>query len=652
LSRLRLTGVWPAPPRRGWRAAAFRLAVAVTTGAALAAAFPAPDIGPLALLALVPLLLVVETTRPRLAGALGFVAGLTFFGLHLLWIAEFLSWTGGVAWLAWGALSATQAVFVAAFFALVPATRRLGPLRLLVLPACWATLELLRAHQPLGGFPWGLLALTQHDAGPLLPLARAVGGYGLAAVIVAVNLAAAFWLRTMVATPAPAAAPAPTGDGAAATGSDGAGATAPGADGAGATAPGVAVAGRPAAGGGAVAKVAAADGPVPGVGGDDAAAARRDGLGGWRRLAVLVGLPVLVAALIPARVLVPAAPAPSGPPLDLVVVQGGLRGGRGLALGQASEAVFANHVRLTERLALTPGPPADLVVWGEGAADRDPLASADRLAEVARAAGAAAAPILLGATTRVDQRHLATEALLFTQGGQLADRYRKRRLVPFGEYVPFGGFIGRLIPATREGVPVDKVPGERLEPLVVDGVGVGVLICWESAYAEDARQATRDGARVLLVMTNNASFGDGPGSRQHLASSQLRAVEEGRSVVQAAVTGISAVIGPDGRISSRTGLYQQTTMRAGVLPSQGLTPYTRSGRMIEAGLLGVAVAGVLAGALLWWVGRRRARLAVEGGRRGPSPSLRELQSLGRGAPPPTADGGAAAAPAGQRIEDR
>jgi apolipoprotein N-acyltransferase len=610
LSRLRLTGAGPAPPQRGGGAAAFRLAVAVTTGAALAAAFPAPDIGPLALLALVPLLLVVETMRPRLAGALGYVAGLTFFGLHLLWIAEFLSWTGGVAWLAWGALSATQAVFVAVFFALVPATRRLGPLRLLVLPACWATLELLRAHQPLGGFPWGLLALTQHDAGPLLPLARVVGGYGLAAVIVAVNLAAAFWLRAMVA-PTPSATPTPATDGA----------TPPAAAG-------------PTGTDGAVPKTASGDG---------AAAARRRG--GWRRGVVLVGLPVLVAGLIPARVLVPAAPAASGPPLDLVVVQGGLRGGRGLALGQATEAVFANHVRLTERLALTPGPPADLVIWGEGAADRDPLASTDRLAEVARAAGAAAAPILLGATTRVDQRHLATEALLFTQGGQLADRYRKRRLVPFGEFVPFGGFIGRLIPATREGVPYDKVPGEGLRPLVVDGVGVGVLICWESAYAEDARQATRDGAGVLLVMTNNASFGDGPGSRQHLASSQLRAVEEGRSVVHAAVTGITAVIGPDGRTSSRTGLYQQTTVRARVLPSQALTPYTRFGRMIEAGLLGLAVAGVLAVAVLWWLGRRRAGLAGVGG------AGRATQTPP--APPPArAEGGATAAPAGRGVENR
>jgi apolipoprotein N-acyltransferase len=529
----------------------------VTTGAALAAAFPAPDIGPLALVALVPLLLVVETTRPRLAGALGYLAGFTFFGVHLLWIAEFLSWTGGVAWLAWGALSASQAVFAAAFFALVPATRRLGPLRLLVLPACWATLELLRAHQPLGGFPWGLLALTQHDAGPLLPLARVVGGYGLAALLVAVNLAVACWLRVVLDGPAPAAASQPA---------------------------------------------------VP-VG----APPSRRRPGGWRRPAALVGLPLLVALLIPARALVPAAPPPVGEPLDLAIVQGGLRGGHGLALGQTTPAVFANHVRLTERLAMTPGPPADLVVWGEGAADQDPLASGERRAEVSRAAAAVRAPLLLGATTRVDRTHLATEALLFTQTGELANRYRKRRLVPFGEYVPFGGLLGRLIPATRQGVPTDKVPGEHLAPLVVDGVGVGALICWESAYVEDARQLTSDGAQVLLVMTNNASFGDGPGSRQHLANSQLRAVEEGRSVVQAAVTGISAVIGPDGRTSFQTGLYQQTTVRVGVQPRRGVTPYTRVGRAVEGGLVGVAVAGIVGVALLWWWGRRRRSLAGVGG---------------------------------------
>jgi apolipoprotein N-acyltransferase len=523
VSRLRLNAPRAAPE---WRSTALRLLAALAGGAALAAAFPAADVGPLALVALVPVLLATETTRPRAAAGLGYLAGLTFFGLHLLWIAQFLSWTGGVAWLAWGALSAVQAGFFAAFFALVPATRALGAWRLLVLPACWAVLELVRAHHPLGGFPWGLLAVSQHDAGPLLPLARVVGGFGLAAALVAVNLALALWLRALFA----------------------------------------------------------GDGPAR------------------RRAATLVGLPVLVAGLLGSRLVVPAAPPPSGPPLEVAVVQAGLRGGHGLAMGLTTERVFANHVRHTETLALTPGDPPDLVVWGEGAADADPLVNPDRQAAVGRAAAAAGAPVLLGATTRVDDTHRATEALLFTPGGRLADRYRKRRLVPFGEFVPLGGLLGRLIPATREGVPYDKVPGDRLEPLLVDGVPVGPLICWESAYPVDARQLTRDGARVLVILTNNASFGTGAGPRQHLAAGQLRAVEEGRTIVQAAVTGISALIEPSGATSQTTGLYQETVLRVRAAPRDARTPYARYGRGVEAGLVGMAVAGVVAGLLL---GRRR-----------------------------------------------
>ena len=528
---------------------ALRLLAAPVTGALLAAAFPALDLGPLALVALVPLLLVVETVRPRAAAVLGYLAGLTFFGLHLLWIAQFLSWTGAVAWLAWGALSAIQAIAFAAFFALVPATRALGAWRLLVLPAAWAVLELLRAYHPLGGFPWGLLALSQHDAGLLLPLARVVGGFGLAAVIVAVNLAVAFWIRALWA--------------------------------------------------------GAQDGSR------------------IKRVAALAGLPLLVVGLLGARLAVPAAPAPSGQTLDVAVVQAGLRGGHGLAQGQTTQEVFDNHVRRTETIALTPGEPPDLVVWGEGAADADPLSNPDRQAAVAQAAREAGAPILLGATTRIDEDHRATEGLLYTPQGQLADRYQKRRLVPFGEFVPFGSVLGRLIPATREGVPYDKVPGERLEPLLVDGIGAGPLICWESAYPADARQLTRDGSEVLLIMTNNASFGTGAGPLQHLAAGQLRAVETGRTIVQAAVTGISAVIEPSGQTRSETGLYQDTVIRVQAPARDGITPYVRYGRGIEAGMVGVAVGGLVLAGLLWR--RRLGRV----GRPGPPASLRTDESVGQ-----------------------
>jgi apolipoprotein N-acyltransferase len=343
------------------------------------------------------------------------------------------------------------------------------------------------------------------------------------------------------------------------------------------------------------------------------------------RWPVLVGLPLLVAGLLGARLAVPAAPAPSGPPLDIVVVQAGLRGGHGLAQGQTTEQVFANHVRRTEALAGAPGDPPDLVVWGEGAADADPLTNPDRLAAVTRAARAAGAPILLGATTRLDDTHLATEGLLFTPQGRLADRYQKRRLVPFGEFVPFGSVLGRLIPATRAGVPYDKVPGHRLEPLLIDGVPVGPLVCWESAYPADARQLTSEGARLLLVMTNNASFGTGAGPRQHLAAGQLRAVETGRTIVQAAVTGISAVVEPSGQTRDETGLDQETVIRVRADQRDGTTVYVRFGRLIEAGLVGVAVGGLLLALLLW----RRGL----GGVSRPAPDEKPLPERGHLLPP-------------------
>ncbi len=504
----------PAPRRRAarWTVA---LAAAVATGLALVAAFPGPDLGPVAFVALVPLLLVAWATGVRQAALLGYLAGLTFFGVHLAWIVTF-----GV--LAWAALCAAQALFVAAFFALVPVTRRLGGWQVLVLPACWATLELVRAHAPLGGFPWGLLALSQHAGGPLLPLARVVGAYGLGAVIVAVNLALASAVR--------------------------------------------------------------------------AAAARRAG--------AAAAWPVLAAGLVLAGLAAPALPPVSGPPLDLAILQDSVPPGHDRPDQAAiDQAVFAHHLQMTEALAAGRRP--DLVVWGEGAANDDPFANAAWHAAIGQAARTVGAPLLIGATTDRGEAHYATEALLFTPGGELADRYAKRRLVPFGEYVPGGDVMRRLVPAADRQVPADKLPGHRLAPMVVDGVRFGTLICYESAYPEDPRRLARDGAHFIVVLTNNTSWGYTPGSRQHLATSQLRAVEEGRTVVHAAVSGISAVVGPDGVARQQTGLYQRATIRAAVAPRSGLTVYARDGRLVEAALVGLAVAGLAGSMLAAGLARRR-----------------------------------------------
>src|SRR6266511_1049827 len=98
---------------------------------------------------------------------------------------------------------------------------------------------------------------------------------------------------------------------------------------------------------------------------------------------------------------------------------------------------------------------------------------------------------------------------------------------------------------------------------------------------------------MLLVSTNNASFGERPASLQHLTASQLRAIKEGRTMVQTTVSGVNTVISPNGVASQRTGLYQQTTLRIPITPRDGLTLYARAGRLIEAAMIAIAVATAL-----------------------------------------------------------
>jgi apolipoprotein N-acyltransferase len=551
-------------------------AAAVATGLLLAAAFPNLNAWPLAFVALVPLLLVVERRRPAAAFRLGWLAGLVFFGLHAQWVALIGEERGaGVA--AWLLLDAIMAVFVGLFFALVSASGRLlgggratdagqadaadgddlagragdrgddpdgkpdgdpagaGPVavvaRVVLLAAAWAALEIARAHWPLGGFAWGLLGLSQHAGGPLLPLARVVGVFGLSAVIAAVNLTLAAALPAVVA------------------------------------------------------------------------AVRKQG--GWRRPAAWVA----AAALLPLLGLAaPPPPPPSGAPAKrLAVVQGNVPFDRDNR-GRTTARVFAEHVRLTETLAAGPAP--DLVVWAEGAADADPLVDTSRYNAVGQAARASRAPILLGATTELGAGKYHTEALLFTDAGQLASRYVKRRLVPFGEYIPFAPVLRRLIPATGQ-LPFDKVPGDELGQMVVGGVNFGTLICYETAYPEDARDLALGGSEFIVMLANNASFGNSPITRQHLATSQMRAVEQGRTVVHAAISGISAVIGPDGRVEQRTGTFQQAIMTTAVEPRSELTFYARHGRLVEAGIIGATATLLLLVAALGARARPAATAVVE-----------------------------------------
>jgi apolipoprotein N-acyltransferase len=192
------------------------------------------------------------------------------------------------------------------------------------------------------------------------------------------------------------------------------------------------------------------------------------------------------------------------------------------------------------------------------------------------------APLLAGAILDAPDGRFTNTNLLIEPDGQIEQRYDKVHLVPFGEYVPWH-FFRSIVPALDRELPSDAIAGKHLVVFKVDG-GVGTLICFESTYPELARSLVRDGARILIVTTNNASFGTSPAAREHLAMSQMQAVSEGRAVVHAAISGISAVIQPDGKITQEVGLFRPALLRARLPMASGLTPYARYGSAIETGI--------------------------------------------------------------------
>ncbi|WP_461209508.1 apolipoprotein N-acyltransferase [Desulfocurvus sp. DL9XJH121] len=170
---------------------------------------------------------------------------------------------------------------------------------------------------------------------------------------------------------------------------------------------------------------------------------------------------------------------------------------------------------------------------------------------------------------------LHNRAYLVDETAILAGHYDKEHLVPFGEYVPLGqwlGFLGKLV----QGVG-DFVPGDDTGPLVTgSGVRAGMLICYESIFPELAQARVEARANLLVNISNDAWFGRSSAPFQHLDLTVLRAVEQGRSIARCTNTGVSAFVGPRGRILAATPLFTATVLSRADLPlCEGQTPFHR-----------------------------------------------------------------------------
>ena len=232
---------------------------------------------------------------------------------------------------------------------------------------------------------------------------------------------------------------------------------------------------------------------------------------------------------------------------------------------------------------------ADLIVWPEAAAafffqpeDRYPPAFAEdgryrqRLLTIATSTGD---PILFGAPALgVQQGHVGfyNRAYLVSGKGEVQAWYDKIQLVPFGEYVPlrslFGYFVNRVVSGFG-----DMFAGHDQTIFSVADVKLGTLICYESIFPNLARSAVKDGASILVNITNDAWYGESSAPYQLLAMAAMRAVETKVPLVRVANTGISAVIEPTGLITARTPLFTRGTETESVGWRPELTIYARFG---------------------------------------------------------------------------
>ena len=467
--------------------------LSVASGLLLVAAFPKWNLGFLAWVALVPLLLVLERApRVRTAFGLGYLCGAVFFGGTIYWVRLVMLEYGGLGQAAAAGVLLVFVAVLACFFGAFAALARLLlalPERYILwgLPALWVGVELLRAHL-FTGFPWLLLgyALAEH----LLPvqLARLGGVYLLSFVVVLFNTGILLLIRK------------PT---------------------------------------------------------------RRRGM------ALAATFFVLAAASLGGTLL----PTPEAPETAyLVQAQASLAEEWTVAsvyklFADLEVRVLAAYARNQSR--------SGLVLWPEIPASfyyhEDPLLR-ERLHHLARLTESHHL-VNVVAFADAERKEPLNSAALISPAGEFLGRYDKIHLVPFGEYVPLRNlffFAGKLTAEVG-----DFVPGTRPVPLG-DRHPVAALICYEGIFPDLVRQFSAGGAELLVNLSNDSWYGDSAARHQLLLMSRLRAIENGRWLLRATNTGITAIVDPYGRLQTFP-LDQRAVFTGKFGYLGGRTPYVAFG---------------------------------------------------------------------------
>lgn len=244
-----------------------------------------------------------------------------------------------------------------------------------------------------------------------------------------------------------------------------------------------------------------------------------------------------------------------------------------------NRAHYEALIELSHRACDRPGA---LLIWPESAAWPRRLGRDAELERDLAALAERGCSVLLNTVRSGSEGELFNAATLVSPDGSRT-YYDKRHLVPWGEYVPLGDLLPAIDSLARNAG--EFTAGGELRLLDVDGHRLGAAICYEVVFPRHVAASVRAGATALVSITNDDWYGPTAARWQHLRAARFRAAETRRTLLRAAITGVSAIVRPDGSVAQRALPGERRILSMDLDARRGLTPYARFGRFLPVLLL-------------------------------------------------------------------
>ena len=264
--------------------------------------------------------------------------------------------------------------------------------------------------------------------------------------------------------------------------------------------------------------------------------------------------------------------------LNIVIVQGNSPcPGAKNKCSNERQKIYDSHLAQTQSLEGN----FDLVVWPESSTgfNNDPGVHSRVQNDVSTQALRLDSYFLIGGDRPVQKEYFENYGIFINREGEIVDQYLKQHPVPFGEYIPFRKYLDWIPPLAL--VPRDMIRGEGQKIFTVNDTKISTVISFEGSFQRYIRNSVLDGAELVVILTNQASYGESGMSDQFILMSRANAISNDRPIVHAAITGKSAFIDHNGKVISKTELFETTTLNEKLEVKQTKTLYSKYGNYLN-----------------------------------------------------------------------